>query len=293
MDTLEVRGRRVGALTWGRGERLALCLHGFPDEPGAWRPVAETLVQRGYTVCAPALRGYAPTAPAADGDYGPRALAGDVLALADHLGHPTFDLVGHDWGALVTYATCNLAPQRVRRAVALSVPPPAALRQLLGDPRRALPQLWRSRYMAWFQVPGLSEALVRTHGHAYLRRLWRRWSPGFEPPAARFEAVSRGLAEPGALTAALSYYRALSRPSLWRRDAALVTAPISTPTLVLAGQRDGCIDVSAYGDLDRAFSGPWRFEAVPGVGHFLIDEAPQRVGDLIVAWLTGDASGEG
>jgi pimeloyl-ACP methyl ester carboxylesterase len=293
MQTLEVRGRRVGAFVWGQGDRLALCLHGFPDEPGVWRPVAEALVRRGYTVCAPALRGYAPSAPATDGDYGPRALAGDVLALADHLGHSTFDLVGHDWGAVVTYATCNLAPRRVRRAVALSVPPPAALLRLFRAPRRALPQLWRSRYMAWFQVPGLSEALVRIHGHAYLRRLWRRWSPGFEPPEARFEAVSRCLAEPGALTAALSYYRALSRPSLWRRDTTLVTAPISTPTLVLAGERDGCIDVSAYADLGRAFSGPWRFEALPGVGHFLIDEAPDGVSGRIVEWLTTDASGEG
>lgn len=256
---------------------LALVLHGFPDAPPTFAPLVRALAGHGYRVVAPWLRGYAPSPLA--GPYDVDHLAGDVLAWVDRLS-PTrpVALVGHDWGAAVTYVACARAPARFAAAVTLAVPHPAVFVRSLARRR----QLARSWYMLAFQVPGV-ERLAAARDFALIDRLWADWSPGFALPTEQRAALHATLRV--SWPAPLLYYRALTRPPgaalarLRRRDR------IAVPTLYLHGARDGCIGPEVGVGAERYFTAGYRREVVPGVGHFLAAEAPAEVAARIASWL--------
>ena len=186
-------------LVRGHGRPL-VWLHGFPDHPPTAEPLFTALA--GRQVIAPWLRGYAPSP--LGGPFDLETLAHDVIELLEELGEPV-DLVGHDWGAVITYAVCALAPERVRRAATLAVPHPLTMLRALRSPA----QLRRSWYMLLFQLPG-AERLVRARDLALIRRLWRSWSPGFTLDDARRTELEACLA---ASLPARSLLRAWARVS--------------------------------------------------------------------------------
>ncbi len=275
--TVHASGLRFAAHERGAGERLALLLHGFPDDAGSMLPLAERLAARGFRAVAPYMRGYGPTDRPADGRYGAAALAGDVVGLIEALGHRRALVVGHDWGAIAAYAAAVRDPDRVERLVTLSVPPPRVFTRNLA---RHPGQLALSSYMAFFQLPWVAERAVRARDWAFVELAWRRWASRFDPPPGRLEEVKRTLSAPGSLTAALGYYRALARPT--RADLRLLHGRIPVPTLVVTGAADGCIRPSAYEGLDDGFVAPRRLVVLPGVGHFLPVEAPDEVSRLVL-----------
>lgn len=262
--------------TWGEGRRLALLLHGFPDDADSMAPLAGRLAAAGYRCAAPFMRGYAPSGRAPDGDYGVASLGEDVAALVRALGHPDALVVGHDWGALATYAALALRPERIRRAVALSVPPPRAL---LGNLRRDPAQLLRSAYIARFQAPGAA-GRIRAAGFTEVDRIWHDWSPGWTPPPERLAAVKATLAAPGCIEAAIEYYRALlpRRPRDLLRSRAVLRRP-RRPLLVLTGRDDGCMGVGVYASVPN-------LRLLDG-GHFLPLEAPDAVAEQVLAFDRG------
>lgn len=153
------------ALTWGRPEApMALCLHGFPDTADGWRKLAPILVDSGWRVVAPFMRGYAPSAIPADGSYHVGALMDDALRVRSAAGATEGDvLIGHDWGAIAAAGLAAMPDSPFSRAVIMSVPPAAAFRPLgrvpdRGRLARELPhQLLRSWYILYFQLPWLPE----------------------------------------------------------------------------------------------------------------------------------------
>jgi pimeloyl-ACP methyl ester carboxylesterase len=230
-------------------------LHGFPDHPPTALPFFEQLGRR---VLAPWLRGYAPSPLA--GPFDLEQLAGDVIELVDAIGAP-IDLVGHDWGAAITYAVCARAPDRVRRAVTLALPHPRTFMRALRRPA----QLRRSWYMAVFQLP-LADRLP------LIDRLWRAWSPGFSLDADRRHALHACL--DASMPAPIRYYRDNLR---------LTVGHITTPLLQLHGAEDGCVLPPT--DADARLFHERVLEIVPGVGHFLHLEDPQGIARRIVRWL--------
>ncbi len=266
---VELDGVRFAWIERGEGP-LAIFLHGFPDVPATWMPVMERL--RGLRCVAPYLRGYAPSTTR--GPFDLDRLGRDVVALADALAPcgPVF-LRGHDWGARAAWAALAAAPDRFRPAVIASVPHPSTLPlAYLRNPS----QLVRSAYVGFFQLPVLPE---RALARGLARRLWRAWSPGFEPPAAHLDEVARTLEASGG--APLELYRALPRSILvqvprWPR--------VRTPTLYLHGLDDRCIAPELARDHARVFASPHRTELVPA-GHFVPLEAPERVAELAQRWL--------
>ena len=253
--TVEANGLSFECLRSGDGDRLALCLHGFPDDAGSMRPVTGALAEAGFTAVAPFMRGYAPTDPAPDGDYSPQALGADAVALADALAE-AFDLadddavlVGHDWGAVAAYAAARRDPEAFDRMVTMAVPP--GFEALLFEhPRQAL----RSWYVWFFQLQGVPERALRWRRFRLLEFLWRRWSPEWDYPRARISNVKETFRAEGTVENALQYYRDAVRPTLWEvatgGPPSLDDVPqIRTPTMVLCGEDDGCIDTALF---DRA-----------------------------------------
>ncbi|MCQ4332613.1 alpha/beta hydrolase [Natronomonas sp. F2-12] len=285
---VEANGLTFECLCSGDGDRLALCLHGFPDNAGSMDPIRWRLAEAGFTAVAPFMRGYAPTDPAPDGDYSGRALGKDAVELAAALGEEfgTDDavLVGHDWGAAAAYAAEWIDPDAFSKLVTLAVPP--GFDALLYEyPRQAL----RSWYMWFFQLPDVPERALRWRNFAFIDFLWGLWSPGWDYPEARINDVKETFRAEGTVENALQYYRDTMRPPLPRvgedRPTLADVPPIETPTLVISGERDGCISPELFEHADEIV-GECRVVRVPGAGHFMHQERPDAVGEEIVAFVS-------
>jgi len=250
------------------GGRTVLLLHGFPENARMWDGVLPRLHQAGLRTAAPDQRGYSPGARPADvGAYAMSELVGDALGLLDALGWPVVDLVGHDWGAVVAWQLAARHPDRVRTFTAVSVPHPLALSWALhNDPE----QQQRSAYFGLFRVPGKAEETLLADG---ARRLTEMLVP---IPADRAEVFLRPMTEPGALTAALNWYRAASRQDT---DG---LGPVAAPATYLWGTEDLGVARSAAQRCEQHVTGPYRFVELPGVSHWVPELEPATVGDAIV-----------
>ena len=283
--TVDANGVSFTCLSMGEGP-LALCLHGFPDTAASWRYLLPALAEAGYRAVAPWMRGYAPTSVPADGAYQTGALATDAVALHEALdGDGDAVIVGHDWGAFATYGAAALAPERWRRVVAMSVPPAAAPMSGMLTPD----QLKRSWYIWFFQMAGLPEMVVPAGNFAFIDKLWREWSPGYDP-GDEVAAVADALGAPEHLAAAIGYYRAMFNPAVhqphYAEAQAATQMPTPQPTLYLHGADDGCLGVDMVAGVAAALPAQGsRVEIVDSAGHFLHLEQPQQVNRLITEFV--------
>jgi pimeloyl-ACP methyl ester carboxylesterase len=188
-----------------------------------------------------------------------------VLALIDRWSPGrAVELVGHDWGALITYNACVTAPERIERAVTLAIPHPLTFLSQLTRPA---------------QLPG-SGWMVTARDLALIDHLWRQWSPSLSlDPALQAELHEHLRAS---MPAPLKYYRAMLRPSMLKANRRL-SQPIAVPLLQLHGADDGCILPQQVDDRHR-FAASHALEVVPDVGHFLHIEAPEAIAERIAAW---------
>ena len=235
---------------------LVVLLHGFPQHRSTWRPQVEALGAAGYRAVAFDQRGYSPGArPSNPFAYRVDQLVDDVVAVADELGASTFHLVGHDWGGAVAWALSARQPQRLRTLTAVSTPHPAAFRDSLLRHGQAL----RSAYMLLFATPVVPELFLLARSGAPLRDLLE--NTGLPAPLA--ERYVARMAEPGAFTAALNWYRAA-----FLSPSAVALPPVEVPTLYVWGNRDQALGRGAAERTAAHVRAPYRFEEVDA-GHWL------------------------
>jgi pimeloyl-ACP methyl ester carboxylesterase len=264
----EFRARIAG---FGPGSESAqkpavVLLHGFPVTSAMWNPLIGPLRDAGYRVLALDQRGYSPGArPDEVGDYTTVLLSRDVRAVATAVGIRKFHLVGHDWGAVVGWTTVLRQPQRVVSWTALSIAHPAAfIAALENDPD----QKNRSGYFRLFVTPWLPETLFSLNNLERLRNM--AWSNASTEQKDEYLAV---FSEPGALTAALNWYRAMliSRNMPEQRS-----LQVKTPTLFIWGNRDVAVGRFAVEEQVQYMEGPFQ-EIELNAGHWLLQDQGETV----------------
>lgn len=274
-----VNGIRLHIVEYGKGP-LVLLLHGFPEHWYAWRFQLPALAEGGYRVVAPDLRGYNfSDKPKGIGNYRLPLLVKDVKCLIHALGEQQAFVVGHDWGGVIAWHLAALEPEVVRKLVILNAPHP----QLYLEAIKTAKQLLRSWYVLFFQLPWLPELCIKWSDFAGLRHRLRT-----EPVHARafdeatITAYQQALAQSGALTAALNYYRAGLRSLVTGKNQLMNV--IQAPTLVIWGEQDPYLGIELLNGLELRVR-DLTLERISDAGHWVQAEVPERVNAIMLRFL--------
>lgn len=264
----------------GSADRLALCLHGFPECWYSWRYQLPLLAELGFRVWAPDLRGYGGSArPPRVQDYALEHLLHDIAGLIDASGCRRTVLIGHDWGAVIAWYFAMRRLRPLEGLVILNVPHPAVMEQAIWGK-----QLLRSWYVLFFQLPWLPEQALAAFDYWPIKAAFVRMSRNparFSPEV--LEVYRNYAAVPGALTAMVNYYRALLRGGA-QRQRALGYPRIDVPTLMIWGEADDALGKETTYGTER-FVQDLRLHYLPGVSHWVQQEAPERVNAILQSWL--------
>ncbi len=279
-----VHSRTVNGLDYyfieaGSGPTIFL-LHGFPDMANTWDETISELSQD-YHVVAPFLRGYYPTGMPEDGNYSVKAIAGDIVALAEALEVDTYTVIGQDWGASITYSVALLAPTKVDRVITIAIPPPPCF--------KLTPQIaWFGRHFLLFRNKGYALRYTRKQDFRYIDRLYRRWSPDYADYQQSSAAIKATFKYPGRLEAALGYYWSFfedrDKPDL--KDFYAQTPPV--PVLFLGGANDNGVDPKAVACIQDSLPQGSKGIVFEHAGHFLHREIPEQFLAEVKAFLAQD-----
>ena len=247
--------------------RPVLFLHGWPDSHNLWRHQVAALSQAGYRTITPDLRGFgASDKPAGIDDYALKHSVVDAVLILDALNTPKAHVVAHDWGAALAWGLAMFVPDRVDHLAVLSVGHPAAFAAA------GFEQRMRSWYMLLFQFEGIAEQWLAENGDAML---------GSHPDA---DDVRRALAEPGALTASLGWYRANAHPRTLVGERPRPPA-VKCPVLGVWSTGDVALTERQMTESAKYVEGPWRYERLDVPTHWMQVAAPDEVNALLLDFL--------
>ena len=272
---------RLAITEAGEGEPVIL-LHGFPELSYSWRHQVAALAAAGYHAVAPDLRGYGQSdRPTAVDAYAAPKLVGDVAGLIGALGEDSAHIVGHDWGGGLAWGLAGAMPHLVRSLTILNAPQgPVSARMRREDPD----QQAKSWYMLLFQFAGVAEAYLSADDYRNLRRfVFDTAAPEAFPPEEQRVFID-ALSKDGALTAALNYYRANMPPASLLREPP-EPPEIAVPTMIIWGEADAYMNIELMERSAATVTGPLRIERLPGVSHWVQQEAPDAVNALLVDFL--------
>jgi pimeloyl-ACP methyl ester carboxylesterase len=286
IDTIRVaaNGLDFEVATCGDGPRFALCLHGFPECNYSWRHQMPLLARLGYTVWAPNLRGYGNSSrPSRVRDYGMRHLVDDVAGLIDAAGAEETLLIGHDWGGAIAWIFALAEVRPLERFIVMNLPHPRLFRRGL----KTWKQLRRSWYIFFFQLPWLPERILGANGARRVSGMIRGSAKRKDRfPGEVLEVYRENAAQPGALPAMLAYYRAYIRHGVDKELARSVYRKLETPTLMIWGEEDTALGKELTIGTEELVS-DLTLRYLPGVSHWVQQEAPETVNTMIEAWLEG------
>lgn len=286
-DDLQLSAMVEGSASGPANGPVAMLVHGFPDTPHSWHAVAEGLVQAGYLVVRPWLRGYTTGSVNSNADYDPFNAGLDLLAWRNLFEGRDVHLIGHDWGAVAGMAAAATDPQAWKTLSLLAIPP----FQRVERAWRLMPkQLVLSAYMLEMQSTAAPARLVANQ-FGRIRALWNSWSPGWQYAESEIQPVLDAFSKPGVAWAATRYYRSLFtlHRGVTRAIYSLSRKPLNVPTLVLAGENDGCMQAALQKPMvdTQYFPKGVRACTLSGCGHFLQAEQPGAVLQELLAHLHG------
>lgn len=260
-DATASSGQRFVFRDSGEGPAVVF-LHGFPDTPHGWDRIATAVAEAGHRTIRAWLRGYHPDTLVPGRGYDALTIARDPVELLDALGVDRAVLVGHDWGAAITYGASSVAPQRFRAIVPIAIPHSSLLPRDLGT-------LWAARHFAGFKMPW-AEAMTRRSDFHYLETLYQRWAPNWSGPRRDecLRNVKDCFREPRSLTGALDYYRALA-PKTPRE----LARPADVRALVVGGT-DDVVAAELFARTAQRMGSGSESLIVQGAGHW-----PHREGE--------------
>jgi epoxide hydrolase 4 len=283
-DFVQANGQTFEVAMCGRGEKLALCLHGFPEHALSWREQLPVLAQLGYRAWAPNQRGYGRSSrPKGVSEYSIEKLMDDVAGLIDASGAKHTVLIGHDWGAMVAwhFATRQLRP--LDALIIMNVPHPVCFRERLYRSS----QLLKSWYIFFFQAPWIPEWLLTRRDAKAISEMVLRTSTNPEKfPRDLLEAFRENARSPGAVIAMLNWYRAAFRATV--RHPRQEFPVISTRTLMIWGEEDVALDKSTTFNTGR-YVQDLTLRYLPGVSHWVQQDATEEVNEMMTCFLSGKA----
>ena len=271
MARIEANGLGFEVSEEGAGTPVVF-LHGFPDTSALWRHQVAALTGAGFRTIAPDMRGRGRSdRPPEVADYALTKMVADVTGIMDALGVQRAHVVGHDWGAAVAWLVAMLAPTRVDHLVVISVGAPGAA----GPP--TLEALQKGWYRILFDIPGVAEEVIQRDDWYLMRVL-------LEGSGENFETYIANFSEPGALTAGLNWYRA-NVPVQRLLGPAPALPPVAAPTMGVFGTADVALTEDAMVKSASKVSGPWRYERLEGIGHFIPLDAADQLNKLLLDFL--------
>lgn len=280
-ELIDANGLTFEVAMCGAGDRLALCLHGFPETAFSWRHQMPMLADLGYRVWAPNLRGYSNSSrPSGINNYAMQHLRADIAGLIDAADASEVTLIAHDWGGAIAWDFALRAVRPLSRLVILNMPHPAIFARAV----RHWPQLRRSWYILFFQLPWLPEWLLSRNNAQWIARAFHDMAVDktcfSEDVLAEFR---RNALLPGALTAMLNYYRAALRYA----DLPDPMPHLKIPTLMIWGEEDRALGKELTSGTDALVEN-FTLRYLPRVSHWVQQEAPDRVNAILSAWLCGE-----
>lgn len=280
-DKISANGLTFEVAMCGQGERLALCLHGFPESAFSWRYQMPALAELGYRVWAPNLRGYGNSSrPPGIGNYRMQYLRNDVAGLIDAAETSDITLIAHDWGGAIAWDFALRKVRPLSALVILNMPHPT----LFARAVKQWPQLRRSWYILFFQLPWLPEWLLSRNNGEWIARAFRDMAiDKTRFPEDVLSEYRRNAMMPGALTAMLNYYRAALRYA----DLPKPTPRLDIPTLMIWGEEDRALGKELTLGTE-ALVEDFTLRYLPRISHWVQQEAPDQVNAILAAWLSGE-----
>lgn len=282
---VQLDGIRMHYVQAGHGPKLLVLLHGFPECWWSWRYQLrlfgdDPALAAQFTVVAPDMRGYNETDRPSWG-YELDVLTQDIISLIRALGHTRAVVAGHDWGGNIAWSLAIARPDVVERLIALNIPHPALFTEGV---RRNWRQMLRSWYILFFQLPFLPEAAIRRNDYALIEQVLR----GTAVDASTFSdqdiaIYKRSIAQPGAVTAALNYYRVLVQQGS-RNMFRGTGMRVSVPTLLLWGEADTALGKELTYGTER-FVPNLRIQYIPNCSHWVQQERPNEVNAAMLEFL--------
>lgn len=283
---IETNRIRLHCVSQGEGE-LVVLLHGFPEFWYSWRYQIPALA-RYFKVVVPDLRGYNDSDKPESG-YDLDTLTADIQGLIKQLGYVKAHIVGHDWGGAIAWNLAQKFPQSLDRLAILNAPHPQRwLTEIGGN----FDQLQRSWFILACQLPALPEWLIQLNLREFVKNIFQNEAIRKGAFTADLTKIYQdALAKPGALSAALNYYRQLMSPGNLLQTLARSPKPVKSPTLVLWGENDSFLSPKFTEGLDKLIQAPFELKLVPQCGHWIQQEVPHLVNRELIAFLRQSGKG--
>lgn len=277
MHWVEANGQRFEVAQAGSGDKLALCLHGFPELHHSWRFQIPLLAQMGYRVWVPNMRGYGGSSkPAGVGNYALDHLTQDIAALVDSSCSSEITLIAHDWGAIVAWSFAIRKLRPLKKLIIMNVPHPMVGQREI----RRWRQLRRSWYIFFFQIPCLPEWLLSRNGGEPIKKAFTNMAidqRNFSDDA--LDVYVQAAMRHGSINAMINYYRALLRHEFDIGD-----GKVDIPTLMIWGEDDAALNIHCTEGTEEWVS-DFTLHRLPGVSHWVQQEAPEKVNAILQDWL--------